>query len=75
MSSCKSHKANIPTIIDAMFKAANIVSPGTSAINLAALTDETVTWLPAQKIANNCTEEDLYQWARSLLNVLTLDIK
>lgn len=34
---------------------------------MKALTDETVTWLPAQRIANHSTEEDLYNWARSLI--------
>ena len=53
------------------FCTSNIVSPGTSATNLAALTDETVTWLPAQRVANNSSGEDLYQWAQTLLEVLT----
>ena len=49
------------------FCTSNMVSPGNSAINMQALTDETVTWLPAQRIANNSSEEDLYVWARSLI--------
>ena len=44
-----------------------MVSPGTSAINMQTLTDETVTWLPAQRIANHSTEADLYEWAQSLI--------
>ena len=49
------------------FCTSNMVGPGTSAVNMQVLTDETVTWLPAQRIANHSTEEDLYNLARSLL--------
>ena len=34
---------------------------------MQTLTDKTVTWLPAQRIENNSTEDDVYVWARSLV--------
>lgn len=55
------------------FCTSNVVGPGTSAANMEALTDESVTWLPAQRIPNNSTEDDLYRWAESLIPYMTAE--
>ena len=39
---------------------------GSSARNLQALTDETVTWLDVKRIDNYSTAEDIWNWAASL---------
>ncbi len=48
------------------FCTSNFVGPGSSAVNLAAATDATVTWLPAVRIERGSTEEDIRAWADSL---------
>ena len=41
---------------------------------VSQVTDESVTWLPAERIANHATEEDLRAWAQSIVTKVT-DVK
>ncbi|MBQ9306563.1 MAG: hypothetical protein IJ229_01460 [Clostridia bacterium] len=51
-----------------------MTGPGTSAVNMQTVTDASVTWLPAERIANHATEDDLRAWAQSLVTKVT-DVK
>lgn len=44
---------------------------GSSATNLAKLTDDTTTWLKAERIANHATDEQIRTWALSVLDEAT----
>ena len=56
------------------FCTSNMTGPGTSAVNMQTVTDASVTWLPAERIANHATEDDLRAWAQSLVTKVT-DVK
>ena len=48
------------------FCTSNMVPAGTSAINLAKVTDPSVSWMEAHRIAGGSSEEEIRDWAASL---------